>query len=328
MLDRRDFTRLMLSGAAGLALPNRAFGLTRGSQERYFTWQQVASGVHAAIGGGGNVLLVADGGEALISDAKNLGLGHTLRREAEALGTPITVAVNTHHHGDHTGGNIAFAGDLPLIANPNARRRILQQAEGVAGTTNDRLSQMIDRMSREGEDPRVIEDLRAEATAIDAAYPEAMSPNETFEVEREVWVGSRVVLLRHVGPGHTDGDVFLHLPDVNVIHTGDLLFVGRHGFMDQNGGVDSEGWQRSVQAMLALCDSETVVVSGHGDVVGRAGLERQYEYFNQLRAAVEAAVAEGRSREEVEALRPESLADISGNPNRNLGVVYDEVTGG
>jgi glyoxylase-like metal-dependent hydrolase (beta-lactamase superfamily II) len=97
--------------------------------------------------------------------------------------------------------------------------------------------------------------------------------------------------------------------------------------MDQNGGVDSEGWQRSLRAMLDLCDSDTVVVSGHGEIVDRAGLERQYEYFDQLRAAVEAAVAEGRSKSEVEALRPESLADISGNPSRNLGVVYDEVTG-
>jgi len=296
-------------------------------QDTYFTWEQVAPGVRAAIGGGGNVLLVSDGGEALISDAKNLGLGHTLRREAEALGTPITVAVNTHHHGDHTGGNIAFAEDLPLIANPNARRRIQQQAESIAGATNDRLSQMIDRMSQEGADGRVIDDIRTEAMEIEAAYPEAMSPNDTFDVERELQVGSRTVLLTHVGAGHTDGDIFLHLPEVNLIHTGDLLFVGRHGFMDQNGGVDSEGWQRSVRTMIDLCDSSTVVVSGHGEIVDRSGLERQYEYFNQLRAAVEAAVAEGRSKEEVQALRPESLADISGNPNRNLGVVYDEVTG-
>lgn len=271
---------------------------------------------------------MTDGGEALVSDAKNLGLGHTLRREAEAFGTPITMAVNTHHHGDHVGGNIAFAGDMPLIANPSAQRRIRGQAAMIAGQTNDRLAQTIDRMSQEGVDQRVVDEVIEEATAIEAAYPEAMSPNETFEVEREVTVGSRVVLLRHVGAGHTDGDVFLHLPDVNVIHTGDLLFVGRHGFMDQNGGVDSEGWQRSIRAMIDLCDSETVVVSGHGEIVGRAGLERQYEYFNQLRTAVTAAVAEGRSKEEVQALRPDSLADISGNPNRNLGVVFDEVTGG
>jgi len=318
----------MLASSAGLALPTPAFASGLGGrQDSYFTWEEVAPGVRAAIGGGGNVLLVADGGEALISDAKNLGLGHTLRREAEALGTPITMAVNTHHHGDHTGGNIAFAGDMPLIANPNARRRIQRQAESIAGATNDRLAQMIDQMSQEGGDSRVIDDVRTEATAIEAAYPEAMTPNDTFDVERELQVGARTVLLTHVGAGHTDGDIFLHLPEVNVLHTGDLLFVGRHGFMDQNGGVDSQGWQRSVQAMIDRCDADTVVVSGHGAVVDRTGLQRQYEYFNQLRAAVEAAVAEGRSKQEVQALRPDALADISGNPNRNLGVVYDEVTG-
>lgn len=326
MIDRREFARLLLAGGAGLALPLPLRALA-GGRPTYFSWQEVAPGVRAAIGGGGNVLLVADGGDALISDAKNLGLGSVLRREAEAFGTPITIAVNTHHHGDHVGGNIAFAGDMPLIANPNAQRRIRRQAESIVGATNDRLSQMIDRMSAEGEDPVVVEDVIADVTALEAAYPEAMTPNDTFDVERELRVGSRTVILTHVGPGHTDGDVFLYLPEVNVIHTGDLLFVGRHGFMDQNGGVDSEGWQRSVRAMIDLCDSETVVVSGHGEVVNRAGLARQYEYFNQLRAAVESAVTEGRSKSEVQELRPDTLADISGNPSRNLGVVYDEVTG-
>ncbi|HKK93783.1 MAG TPA: MBL fold metallo-hydrolase [Longimicrobiales bacterium] len=323
---RREFTGMMLAGAAGLALPGR-LGASPWRQDTYFTWQEVAPGVRAAIGGGGNVLLVASGGEALVSDAKNLGLGHTLRREAEAFGTPVTVAVNTHHHGDHIGGNVAFAGDLPLIANPNAQRRVREQAEAIAGQTNDRISQTIDRMSQEGVDPRVIDDLIEEARSIERASAEDLTPNETFETEREVRVGDRTVLLRHVGAGHTDNDVFLHLPEVNVIHTGDLLFVGRHGFMDQNGGVDSEGWQRSLRAMIDLCDADTVVVSGHGEIVGRAGLERQYEYFDQLRAAVETAVSEGRSKDEVEALQPDSLADISGSPARNLGVVYDEVTG-
>jgi glyoxylase-like metal-dependent hydrolase (beta-lactamase superfamily II) len=326
MIDRREFTRLLSAAAAGLAMPTPLFGRLR-AQDTYFSWLEVAPGVRAAIGGGGNALLVADGGQALVSDAKNLGLGHTLRREAEAFGTPVTVAVNTHHHGDHTGGNVAFASDVPLIANPTARTRILAQAEGVAGQTNDRLASMIDQMSQEGADPRVIDDIIEEAGAIEAAYPEAMAPNDTFLVEREVQVGRRTVLLLHVGAGHTDNDVFLHLPEVNVIHTGDLLFVGRHGFMDQNGGVDSHGWQRSVQAMIDLCDSETVVVSGHGDIVDRTGLERQYEYFNQMRAAVEAAVAEGRTKAEVQALTPSALADISGDASRNLGVVFDEVTG-
>jgi len=325
-VTRREFTGMMLAGAAGLVLPAR-LGAATWRQDTYFAWQEVAPGVRAAIGGGGNVLLVANGGEALVSDAKNLGLGHTLRREAEAFGTPVTVAVNTHHHGDHVGGNVAFARDLPLIANPNAQRRVRRQAESIAGQTNDRISQTIDRMSQEGVAPRVIDDLVEEARSIEQATASDLTPNETFEAEREVRVGTRTVLLRHVGAGHTDNDVFLHLPEVNLIHTGDLLFVGRHGFMDQNGGVDSQGWQRSLRGMIDLADADTVVVSGHGDIVGRAGLERQYEYFNQLRAAVEAAVSEGRSRDEVEALQPEALSDISGSPARNLGVVYDEVTG-
>lgn len=327
MLDRREFARILLTGSAGLALPTRLLGVGA-SQDTYFTWERVAPGVHVAIGGGGNALLVTDGGEALVSDAKNLGFGPTLRREAEAFGTPVTVAVNTHHHGDHSGGNVAFAADVPLVAHPAARRRVLEQAEVIVGRTNDRLASTIDRMSQEGTDPRVIDDLIEEAGAIERAAAADLAPTETFEVEREITVGRRTVLLRHVGAGHTDNDVFLHLPELNVLHTGDLLFVGRHGYMDRNGGVDSEGWQRSLRAMIDLCDGDTVVVSGHGEIVDRTGLERQYDYFDQLRAAVEAGVAEGRSREEVQSLTPDALSDIAGSPARNLGVVWDEVTGG
>ncbi|MDT8369392.1 MAG: MBL fold metallo-hydrolase [Longimicrobiales bacterium] len=327
MLDRREFTRLLLTGAAGLALPH-PLRAGRG-QESFFTWHEIAPGIRAAIGGGGNVLLLSDGGEALISDAKNLGLGHTLRREAEAFGARVTRAVNTHHHGDHTGGNIAFARDLPLLANSKAAGRIRAQADALVASSGARIDRTIAQLREGGSAPAaVLADLEREREALAQASPDQIAPNETIENERELRVGRRVVHLRHVGHGHTDNDLFLHLPDANVIHTGDLLFVGRHGFMDQNGGVDSEGWQRSVRAMIELCDAETVVVSGHGAIVDREGLQRQYEYFGVLRDAVEAAVAEGRTKEEVQALRPDALAEVEGDPSRNLGVVYDEVTSG
>lgn len=327
MIDRRRFTLLMAGGAVGLSLPSRLLARPLRSQETFFDWREVAPGVRAAFGQGGNVLLVADGGEALVSDAKNLGFGHTLRREAEAFGTPVTTAINTHHHGDHVGGNVAFARDLPLVAHPAARRRVTESAGEIAGHESERIARTLSQLPDDAP-ARVRADLEEEGRAIVAASAGDLAPNRDMPEGDEVRVGAVTVLLRHVGSGHTDNDVFLHLPDRNVLHTGDLLFVGRHGFMDQNGGVDSEGWQRSVQAMVDLCDSETVVVPGHGEITDRAGLRRQYDYFGQLRDAVEAAVAEGRTKEEVQALRPEALADVEGSPARNLGVVYDEVTDG
>lgn len=326
-LDRRDFTKLFAAGVAALALPDGARALAHRRQQTFFTWRPVADGVHAAMGQGGNVMLVRDGGQALISDSKNFGYGYVLRREAEALGAPLTHSVNTHHHGDHVGGNIAFTADLPLIAHPLARARVLASAEGTAGQENERLNRTIAQLREEGGSPTVIADLERLAAEIQGVGPERLAPNRDMPDSAEIRVGGLTVHLRHVGPGHTDNDVFLYIPRLNVLHTGDLLFVGRHGFMDQNGGVSSVGWQRSVRVMIELIDGETVVIPGHGDITNRAGLQRQWDYFGQLRDAVEVAVAQGMSKEEVTALEPPALADIGGSPARNLGVVYDEVTG-
>ncbi len=334
-LDRRSFTRLLAVGAGSLVLPR---SLTAGLQSRlgktvqptFFQWQSVAEGVRVAMGQGGNVMLVSNGSQALISDAKNFGFGHSLRREADAMGTPVTMAVNTHHHGDHTGGNIAFTGDLPVLAHPVATQRILGGAERSVGQAGaERLTTTLER-SRSGDTPpAVIADLERALADISTAGVERAAPTQDLAGDhQELRIGGRTVTLTHVGAGHTDNDVFLHLPELNVIHTGDLVFNGSHGFMDQNGGVDSVGWQRSVRAMLDVSNSETVVIPGHGQVTDRTGLQRQWDYFDQLRDAVLAAVGAGLTREEVQALRPEALSDIQGNPSRNLGVVYDEVTAG
>jgi len=342
-LSRRDFARLLtagVAGAAGLVSPARLSALTRhlpelGSatpggrlQETFFEWRTVAPGVHVAIGQGGNAMLVRDGGQALLSDSKNFGFGYTLRREAEAMGTPLTRVVNTHHHGDHIGGNPVFGGDLPLVGHPVAAERIRGWAEEVAGRESERLGRTAVQL-REGDAPAaVVADVERLAADVLDFDVRRFVPSVPIAEADALPVGARTVEIRHVGSGHTDNDVFLFVPSENVLHTGDLLFNGRHGFMDQNGGVSSEGWQRSVQAMLDVADGETVVVPGHGDITDRSGLQRQWDYFEQLRDAVAAAVADGMSRDEVTALRPASVADVSGSPARNLGVVYDEVTGG
>lgn len=342
-LTRRDFTRVLaagVAGAAGLVVPERLSALTRHLptrsarpdghplQETFFEWRTVAPGVHVAIGQGGNAMLVREGGQALLSDSKNFGFGYTLRREAEAMGTPLTRVVNTHHHGDHVGGNPVFGGDLPLVGHPVAAERIRGWADEVAGRESERLTRTAAQLRETDAPTAVVEEVERLASDVLDFDAQRFVPSVPIAEADALAVGARTVQIRHVGAGHTDNDVFLFVPSENVLHTGDLLFNGRHGFMDQNGGVSSEGWQRSVQAMLDVADGETVVVPGHGDITDRSGLQRQWDYFEQLRDAVVAAVAEGMSRDEVTALRPASVADVSGSPARNLGVVYDEVTGG
>jgi glyoxylase-like metal-dependent hydrolase (beta-lactamase superfamily II) len=328
-LSRRDFTRLLAGGAAaGMVVPRSVFGFAPPRQETFFTWRAIGTRINVAIGQGGNVMVLRDGGAALISDSKNLGYGFTLKREAEALGAPLRFAVNTHHHADHVGGNAVLTADVPLIAHPTARTRLTTWAAGVVGQENQALANALQQQRERNGSPTVIAELERASEQLRAVAPDRFVPNRDARDGEELRVGSRTVVLRHVGPGHTDNDVFLWMPEENVLHTGDLLFNGTHGFMDQNGGVSSTGWQRSVQTMLGLVNAETVVIPGHGEISNRAGLQRQLDYFDQLRDAVTAAVRQGMTKEQVMELRPEALSDITGNLARNLGVMYDEVRGG
>jgi cyclase len=324
-LTRRDFTRLVGAGAAGALLPDLLFADEPRRQETFFMWRPVGTRIHVAFGQGGNVVLLRDGADALIVDSKNLGYGITLRREAEALGARLRYFVNTHHHADHVGGNAAFTSDVPLIAQRTATARIRTWAEGLVGRENQQLATAAETLRGRGGSAAVIGEIDRVREQLRTVTADRFVPAREIGEGEEIRVGSRTVQLKHIGRGHTDNDVFLFMPEENVLHTGDLLFNGSHGFMDQNGGVLSQGWQRSVQAMLALSNSETVVIPGHGEITNRAGLQRQYDYFEQLREAVTRGVAQGLTKEQVMELRPTTLSDITGNPSRNLGVVYDEV---
>jgi glyoxylase-like metal-dependent hydrolase (beta-lactamase superfamily II) len=328
-LSRRELTRALAAAAAyGVALPRSLRALAAASQETFFTWRPVGTRIHVAFGQGGNVVVVRDGADAMIVDSKNLGYGVTLRREAEALGSRLRYLLNTHHHSDHVGGNAVFTSDLPLIAHSAASARIRTWAEGVVGRENQQLAAAVETLRGRGASAAVIGEIERVGQQVRTLTADRFLPTRDLAEADEIRVGSRTVRLRHIGRGHTDNDVFLHFPEDNVLHTGDLLFNGTHGFMDQNGGVLSQGWQRSVQAMLALANSETVVIPGHGEITNRAGLQRQWDYFEQMRDAVAQAVRQGMTKEQVMELRPATLADVMGNPARNLGVVFDELRGG
>jgi glyoxylase-like metal-dependent hydrolase (beta-lactamase superfamily II) len=335
-LDRRDFAKLFAGGALGsLVLPDSLLGLTHGpavaarrGQEPFFQWRSVGAGVHVAMGQGGNVMVVADGGEALISDSKNLGYGFTLRREAEAVGgAPLRYAVNTHHHGDHVGGNAALTSDLPLLGHPNAQGRLRSWAAGQVGQASAGLARTIAQMKEQGGDPAVIAELERQQAELQTLNAERFVPTQAVASGEDVQVGSRTLQLRYVDRGHTDNDLFLYLPDLNVMHTGDLLFVGRHPFIDAGSGANTVGWQRCIEAMMQVANASTVVIPGHGDVTDRAGLQRQWDYFEGMRDAVMTAKAAGMTKEAVMELTPPVFEGLGGNGGRGLGVVYDEVSG-
>lgn len=188
---------------------------------------------------------------------------------------PVRDVVLTHWHPDHTMGNAALrAHGATVWAHPNAQRRM-----------------------REGN--------RIEYFAADVpAYPAEALADEELAEARTLTVGDHEVRLVPLAPAHTDGDVLVHLPRANVIHMGDLLLGGIYPFAELSSGADVDGLIAALDVALALADENTVIVTGHGPVGRRAELQAGRDLLATVWARVGAAVAEGRSLEEVVALRP------------------------
>jgi len=350
-LSRRGFTLTalgLLAGAAGpgpaLARPRLRNPETERPTPRFFQWRditpaQAAPGIRlyaglppqGLAGTGGNSLLVVGSDAALLVDTKMAALGRTIRQEAQAVaGRPVTHVVNTHHHADHTGGNQAFGTDVSLLAHKNAQQRILAQFDryknGIEGT--------IAQIARQGGGPaidQVLEDARRVQDAFARLKPESFGAGKLVERDSNLNIGGVEVWLRHFGPGHTDNDLVIHLPTLNVVHCGDLLFHNLHPFMDGNAGCTSVGWQKSLDAIIHLCDGSTTVIPGHGDLTTIEGVRAQYRYFDKLREIVRhARDVESMTRDEVVKLRTgafESYGFEQMLPN-SLGIVFDELAAG
>ncbi len=332
-LTRRTFLIASAAVTGSALIPTRS--LARGSARvgaTIFTWTRLADGLHVATGEGGNVLLVAGEGGSLLIDSKNAGFGAALRREAAAIAPPVKTLVNTHHHYDHTAGNAAFTGDAEVLAHAKAAPRFAANLATYKTNLGAAVRKLAKAQTPEGR--AVAEDITALLAKLkdtpDADAVKWWAPTRTIDSNGPISVGGRIAELLHVGAGHTDNDLIVHLPRENVIHTGDLLFHKVWPYFDRPAGCNSEGWIRSLQRIAELANEKTVVVPGHGEVTDRAGVQRQIEFFHAMRQDAAQAVASGVTREEYIKRTPDAYKDYAaGDWIRpiTLGGLWDEARG-
>lgn len=329
-ISRRAFAAMALSSGAMLAAGVRPLRPRRLSDG--FEWIELVPGQAWVTGNsstGGNVLVIVSKGQALIVDAKFAGISALLRAEAEErAGASITTLINTHHHADHTGGNVAFTADARVVAHAAAALRVWRQKDNYLKQLTDGASDMA-RLAG-GEVPRNVEARwqAAQARANEDAVG-AFMPTQTFDrYPATIRVGSLRVDIHHFGPGHTDNDVVVHLPDLNLLHAGDLHFNGLHPFFDPTGGVSASGWVRSVRQVRELCDAKTRVVAGHGPLSDRDGLGRQLDYLERLIESVAQAIREGRTKDETARMQWPFMEGLGFEQIRSRAIeaVYDELT--
>jgi glyoxylase-like metal-dependent hydrolase (beta-lactamase superfamily II) len=205
--------------------------------------------VNITLVGGARGLLVVDthgSGQAareVIDDIRRLGAGE------------VTAIVNTHWHFDHSFGNDAFRsayGPVPIHAHENARDELAAWGEEVR-----------QRAAENPEDPH--RDEVRDTTIV--------LPDETFSSARVLDLGDRVVELVHPGRGHTGGDLVVRVPDVDVLLTGDLVEESSPPYFNDDSWPME--WPLSLDIVLGLTTSGTVVVPGHGAPVDRDYVEEQ-----------------------------------------------------
>lgn len=326
MLTTRRGFLVCTAAAAGVVLVRRP-ALARWTQPGnagFFDWKR-AGELPVAFGEGGNALLVlGDGGAALI-DCKNSPFGETLRREASERGK-LELVINTHHHADHTGGNHAFTPDLPVLAHKNAKPRIAPQLERYVSQAQAAVRTL--ESSAHPDAPRVREDARRYLERAASLTAKDFEPTRLAGDREEVTVGGRAITLHHFGPGHTDNDLVVQLTDRNLVHCGDLLFHKMHPFLDRSSGGSAAGWIENLGKIIGLCDDTTVVVPGHGEITDVSGLKGLREYLERTRDAVAAAVKEGKTRQEALALELPQYKELGLGQmrTRTLGAIYDELT--
>jgi len=333
-IDRRTFLAAAAGLTASAAFPVPATARTvarRRHAEPVLPWDEIAPGVVAMVvlPTGGNVIAAKTRGPTLVVDTKFPYLAAAIRDDAIAYGgEDDLVAINTHHHADHTGGNLAFAGRFPLYAHENGVQRVRDQL--------DRYVQGARAAAKQAAEVTGTGDLDADlAASVDAAMDRAdrlrardFEPTHPLRapMNRLANLGAE---LHHFGAGHTDNDLVVHLPDRNVVHTGDLVFNGMHPFFDVNAGANSFGWIASLWRIYHLCDADTVVVPGHGPVGDREIVRDMIRYHERLIESVASDIEAGVAKEDAQGKTYPWMEGLGFGRLRGIaiGAVYDDLAG-
>ena len=211
---------------------------------------------------------------------------------------PFKLLINTHHHGDHTSGNIAFKDVVPHVL-AHANSKINQQNVAVKNKTEDK----------------------------------QLYPDKTFTDTWSDKVAKEKISLYYFGAAHTNGDAIIHFEHANIAHMGDLVFNRRYAFIDRSAGANIKSWLAVLDKTLAKFDNDTLFIFGHAfdpeKVTGnKEDLKAMQHYLSKLLEFVEGEIRSGKSKEEI--LKAKSIPGVTewqgDGIERGLTAAYEELT--
>jgi glyoxylase-like metal-dependent hydrolase (beta-lactamase superfamily II) len=284
-------------------VPALAFAQQRDFSKVEISTTELGSGLAMLQGAGGNLAVSTGPDGVFLVDDQFAPLTDRIRAAiAKISSRPIRFVLNTHWHGDHTGGNenLGEAGVL-ILAHHRVRERL----------STDQFQAIRDR-------------------TIPAA-PEVAWPVVTFEDGVTVHLNGQTIEAIHVENAHTDGDSLVYFHEADVLHTGDTFFNGFYPFIDVSSGGSIDGMIAAEDRALEIVGPRTRIVPGHGPLAERSDLESARAMLLAVRAAVQRRIDEGLDRDAVVAARPTRAYDAEYgdgflSPDDFVSLVYLSLT--
>lgn len=262
---------------------------------------EVTKGIYMLTGSGGNMGLCVGQDATFLIDDQYAPLTEKIKSAVrEITNEPIGFVLNTHWHGDHTGGNenLGEMGAL-IVAHDNVRARM----------STEQFMKAFNRTI--------------------APSPKAALPVVTFNDTVTFHLNDETIHAFHVAPAHTDGDSVIFFKNANVVHAGDLFFRARFPFIDLSAGGSFTGMIAASERLLELVDDETKIIPGHGDLATKSDLREYRDMLVLVKERVAPLIAAGKTEAEVVAAKP--LADSPSwgegfmNADNFLKIVYQSL---
>lgn len=259
----------------------------------------VSGHVHALFGRGGNIGVSAGEDGILLIDDQYAPLTERIRAAVNEIQSgSVRFVINTHWHGDHTGGNenMGESGSV-IVAHDNVRERL----------STEQFMEAFDRTV--------------------PPSPEAALPVVTFNDTVTFHWNDDTITVEHLPRAHTDGDSIVHFEKADVLHMGDTFFSSGYPFVDMGSGGSIQGLIAAAERGLELAGESTRVIPGHGELTDRTGLERYHRMLTTITERVRDRMAQGQSLEAIRAADVTEEFDERWSSNfidsdRFLGFVY------
>jgi cyclase len=238
---------------------------------------KVAGNVYMLEGAGGNIgVSVGDDG-ILIVDDQYAPIADKIRAALKGIADKkLRFILNTHWHGDHTGGNVVFGPEAPIIAHDNVRKRMATEQK----------SQIFKRTT--------------------PASPKEALPVITFNHNLTVHFNGEEIRAIHYPHGHTDGDSVIFFTSSNVVHLGDNYFAGRFPFVDLDSGGDVDGLTKNIGEIITKIPAGAKLIPGHGPLSTIEDLKTYHNMLVTTTGIVRERIAAGKTLDQI---KSEGLPD-------------------